>query len=122
MMDNVREKLVEILWKAWAYAEEVCGCTACSDCPAYPKNERCMTALAVDHMIDHGVTVQEEGHWINIPPYRAINGDYNKAQECPKCHAFFVSNGNEPYSNHPYCCECGARLSPTPPKGETDGN
>mgnify|MGYP002508598211 CR=1 FL=1 len=50
------------------------------------------------------------GRWINTPPYRALNGSYNKAQECSVCHAFFVSPGNTPYSNHPYCCECGARM------------
>lgn len=51
------------------------------------------------------------GHWINTPPYYASNGNYNKAQECSVCHAFFVSSGNTPYSNHPYCCECGAKMN-----------
>jgi hypothetical protein len=51
------------------------------------------------------------GHWINVPPYRALNGSYNKGQECSVCHAFFVSPGNTPYSNHPYCCECGAKMN-----------
>lgn len=50
------------------------------------------------------------GYWINIPPYRAANGNYNKAQECSVCNAFYVSNGNTPYSNHPYCAECGAKM------------
>ena len=50
------------------------------------------------------------GYWINTPPYYAINGNYNKAQECSVCHSFFVSPGNTPYSNHPYCCECGAKM------------
>jgi hypothetical protein len=50
------------------------------------------------------------GHWINTPPYRASNGNYNKAQECSVCHAYFVSSGNTPYSNHKYCCECGAKM------------
>ena len=99
---DIREKLVELMIEAKKAATE--------DSP--------FSEFLADFMIAHGVTVREEGYWINIPPYRAISGDYNKAQECPKCHAFFVSNGNEPYSNHPYCCECGARLSPTPPKGE----
>lgn len=55
-------------------------------------------------------THSTHGQWINIAPYYASNGSYNKAQECSVCHAFFVSPGNTPYSNHPYCCECGARM------------
>ena len=52
----------------------------------------------------------KHGYWINTPPYIAMNGAYNKAQECSVCSAFFVSDGNTPYSNHPYCCECGAKM------------
>lgn len=50
------------------------------------------------------------GYWINTPTYRASNGNYNKSQECSVCHSLFVSPGYTPYSNHPYCCECGARM------------
>ena len=50
------------------------------------------------------------GRWINTAPYRASNGNYNKAQECSVCHAYYVSPGNTPYSNHPYCAECGAKM------------
>ena len=50
------------------------------------------------------------GRWINTPPYYAPNGNYNKAQECSVCHSLFVSSGTTPYSNHPYCCECGAKM------------
>lgn len=50
------------------------------------------------------------GEWIHEPPYIAPNGKYLKASECSNCHAVFVSNGNEPYSDHPYCCECGAKM------------
>lgn len=63
-----------------------------------------------DHLISNGVIVQRHGYWINTPPYRASNGNYNKAQECSVCHAYFVSSGNTSYSNHPYCCECGAKM------------
>lgn len=52
----------------------------------------------------------KHGKWIHEPPYKAPNGQYLKASECSNCHAFFVSNGNEPYSDHPYCCECGAKM------------
>lgn len=50
------------------------------------------------------------GYWINTPPYTASNGEYNKAQECSVCNAYFVSSGYTRYSNHPYCCECGAKM------------
>jgi hypothetical protein len=50
------------------------------------------------------------GYWINTPPYRAVNGMYKKAQECSVCDAFYVSDGYAPYSNHPYCAECGAKM------------
>lgn len=50
------------------------------------------------------------GKWINHSPYYALDGRYLKAQECSICHSIFVSDGNTPYSNHPYCCECGAKM------------
>ena len=86
----------------------------------------CMHKPACSAWIRHGKTLYDDfeynvencphyisnahGRWINIGPYYASNGNYNKAQECSVCHAFFVSPGNTPYSNHPYCCECGARM------------
>lgn len=68
--------------------------------------------------IEHAINVQEavevmevvHGHWINTAPYTASNGQYNKAQQCSVCNAYFVSSGNTPYSNHPYCCECGSKM------------
>lgn len=72
MTDHIREKLVELLWEAWAYAEEVCGCTACSDCPAGPKNAKCMTTLAADHLLANGATVQE---WISVEDRLPKEGD-----------------------------------------------
>jgi hypothetical protein len=49
------------------------------------------------------------GKWINEPPYTA-DEKYLKGQECSICHSYFVSDGNKPYSNHPYCPQCGARM------------
>ena len=68
--------------------------------------------------IEHAINVQKgveftevvHGHWINTAPYTASNGQYNKAQQCSVCNAYFVSSGNTPYSNHPYCCECGSKM------------
>lgn len=50
------------------------------------------------------------GFWINIPTYKAADGKYYKAQECSVCKAIYVSDPNKPYSNHPYCAECGAKM------------
>lgn len=58
-----REKLTAHLWEAWAYAEEMCGSIACRDCPASPKDAKCMTVLAADHLLANGVTVQR---WIPV--------------------------------------------------------
>ncbi len=52
----------------------------------------------------------KHGYWIHEPPYYDLNGKYRKGSECSSCHTYFVSNGNEPYSDHPYCCECGAKM------------
>jgi hypothetical protein len=49
-------------------------------------------------------------HWINEPPYRALNGDFSKTQECSRCHRTYVSAGNAQYSNHKFCAECGAKM------------
>lgn len=62
------------------------------------------------HLIANDVCAVVHGHWINTPPYTASNGEYNKAQECSVCNAYFVSSGYTRYSNHPYCCECGAKM------------
>lgn len=51
----------------------------------------------------------KRGKWIIEPPYKTSTG-YYKACICPFCHSFFVSDGNEPWKLHPYCCECGAKL------------
>ena len=55
-------------------------------------------------------SVVARGRWINVPPYTSIGGDYLKAQECSECRAFYVSEGNKPYSNHNYCPNCGAKM------------
>lgn len=64
----------------------------------------------IDEAPSADVVEVKHGHWINTSPYIASNGNYCKAQECSVCHALFVSPGNTPYANHPYCCECGAKM------------
>lgn len=50
------------------------------------------------------------GHWMNEGPYEAFGGVLKKSQQCPICYAVYISGGNDPWPNHPYCSECGARL------------
>ena len=70
--------------------------------------------LAFCQMIDliptADVVEVKHGKWINEPPYYALDGRYLKSQQCSFCYSVFVSDGNTPYSNHPYCCECGAKM------------
>ena len=102
MVIKMHEKLVKVL-DSFQYALN--DCTGNNKYVIFDDH----VALA-NHLISNGVIVQKHGYWINTPPYRASNGNYNKAQECSVCHALFVSSGNTPYSNHPYCCECGAKM------------
>ena len=54
--------------------------------------------------------VIKHGSWINIQPYKTSEGVYKKAHECSVCFSYFISEANEPYFNHPFCCECGAKM------------
>lgn len=77
--------------------------------------------MLLDKIIDVPVAdVREVVHakWENIEPYTAINGQYLKAQVCSNCDALFVSGGNEPYNNYPYCCVCGAKMDKDEVKNE----
>lgn len=66
--------------------------------PAYSKLKKADVAPVV------------HGRWINEPPYRSVGGYYLKAQECSVCRAFYISDGNKPYSNHNYCPNCGSDM------------
>jgi hypothetical protein len=76
----------------------------------YETDAKVVTTGSIDTAPTVDAVEVVHGYWINTPPYRASNGNYNKGQECSVCHAFFVSPGNTPYSNHPYCCKCGAKM------------
>ena len=73
-----------------------------------------MTDKQIKFFLTQQPTIESEpvkhGKWINEPPYISATGEYLKGQECSICHSYFVSDGNKPYSNHPYCCECGTRM------------
>ena len=99
---EVREKLVELLMQV----ED----NMCDDCGREPVG--CAVVAIADHLIAHGVTVQECGHWEDD------NGDY----VCSCCHTVFTDDlvwlvrgeSNEPN----YCPHCGAKMMPQPPKGD----
>lgn len=66
------------------------------------------------HFVRHAPTIDAalvvHGKWIKDGPYRAVSGNYNKSVTCSVCNSLFVSNGNEPWALHPFCCECGAKM------------
>lgn len=84
----------------------------------YPTTELCNAARGgasgamevLDDVPAADVAPVVHGEWINIPAYIGADGKLHKAQECSVCKVFFVSDPNKPYSNHPYCAECGAKM------------
>ena len=99
---DVREKLVGLI-------EQSGACFDCFPVAGYEKDE---IEKIASHLISHGVTVQECGHWEDD------HGDY----VCSCCHTAFTDDllwlvrgeSNEPN----YCPNCGAKMMPQPPKGE----
>ena len=85
------------------------------DKQAYPYSDSTANDIyfSVLHLLADAPTADAEpvrhGKWLNEPPYTA-GGKYLKGQECSICHSYFVSDGNKPYSNHPYCPQCGAKM------------
>lgn len=98
-----RDAAVET-FKANCVGCESYGGELCTGCPLYN------ALLQLDMIPVADVDPVVHGYWINTPPYRAVNGSYKKGQECSVCNAYYVSDGNTPYSNHPYCAECGAKM------------
>lgn len=69
------------------------------------------------HLIAHGVTVQECGHWISLTECA------NAGVYCSVCHKkvykedyAWCNRKNKLRSD--YCPHCGAKMTPQPPKGE----
>lgn len=132
---DVMEKLVEFLG----------GCPCESDCEGMVgscpnrkhgycneilKLSYCSVSKLAQHLVAHGVTVQECGEWVHPKEYVVSNGFL-----CSKC-------GHEEASNYPinprsggayiadengnffyppklnYCPNCGAKMISKPPKGE----
>lgn len=54
-MDNIREKLVELLWRA----TEECNFDSCAACH-YRESHYCLEELIADRLLANGVTVQDK--------------------------------------------------------------
>ena len=109
---DVREKLVELVENGhgYYYTEEYKGAN--------------VYAAIADHLIAHGVTVQECGHWVSYQsdePYGCM--DDKEWYRCSKCgkDAHGRCYEDEWYSApilSSHCPHCGAQMMPPPPKGE----
>ena len=72
-MDNIREKLVELLDEARAKRREICYAhTDCNSCVFGEEGENCGDKMIADHLLANGVTVQE---WIPVSERLPQHGD-----------------------------------------------
>ena len=101
---DVREKLVELLEGA-------------ESAIYWDGSEKWFIEKIADHLIAHGVTVQECGHWISLTECA------NAGVYCSVCHKkvykedyAWCNRKNKLRSD--YCPHCGAKMTPQPPKGE----
>ena len=97
---DVREKLVELLTEFYGVDPMYHGVDA--------------NALA-DHLIAHGVTVQECAYWQYIED--DVDEDNNIQAYCSVCHAG-DKHATSMIGKVPYCWKCGRKMMPQPPKGE----
>ena len=93
---DVREKLVELLCEAQHIVTNT---------------------NKAEYLVEHGVTVQECGHWISLTECA------NAGVYCSVCHKkvykedyAWCNRKNKLRSD--YCPHCGAKMTPQPPKGE----
>ena len=104
---DVREKLVELIEQSGAFFE----------CFPVGDYEQKQIEKIANHLIAHGVTVQECGHWISLTECA------NAGVYCSVCHKkvykedyAWCNRKNKLRSD--YCPHCGAKMTPQPPKGE----
>ena len=128
-MDNVREKLVELLESINAYAEENLGFDKASGGELIDFHG---AEYIADHLLANNVTVQEFGDWAVTKKRKFIEA--NKAEEqlqkyvlgyggrvvlnveCSACRK--TTMVQETIGLYNYCPHCGAKMLPQPPKGE----
>ena len=110
---DVREKLVELLDDIQVRGEDF------SDYEIYGMRlpDTVSNEDVASHLIAHGVTVQECGHWISLTECA------NAGVYCSVCHKkvykedyAWCNRKNKLRSD--YCPHCGAKMTPQPPKGE----
>ena len=108
-MDNVREKLVELLRNG--KKEHILFSRIGNPITSIfePMVDNKMVETLADYLISNGVTVQEQGQWKNIRFITTGDGRV-KFGDCSIC------NSMERVRN--FCPNCGAKMLPTPPKGE----
>ena len=99
---DVREKLVELLYTPFLQNKI---------------KELSDTGDIANYLVEHGVTVQECGHWISLTECA------NAGVYCSVCHKkvykedyAWCNRKNKLRSD--YCPHCGAKMTPQPPKGE----
>ena len=105
---DVREKLVELVGQV-----QDCGC----DVTDVVKMNYVENITLVDHLIDHGVTVQKHGYLETVVEVKdntvcgnGVKIEYKRCSCCKNPAKFFEDD---------FCGNCGAKLdSPQPPKGE----
>ncbi len=108
---DVRKKLVELLGTVSCNGNgESLGC--CPDrkygiCGEMANLSYCVIQNTANHLIAHGVTVQERGEWVY---------DHWREFKCSVCGEFSRSKPYKGKEN--YCPNCGAKMMPQPPEGE----
>ena len=107
---DVREKLVELLKTNACPSPFRCDPT----CRYYGYGD-CFPDRFADHLIAHGVTVQECAYWQYIED--DIDEDNNIQAYCSVCHAG-DKHATSMIGKVPYCWNCGRKMMPQPPKGE----
>lgn len=96
-MDD-REKLIKLL------SHDPCVALDMGDCPSckYVDADDCYTERMADHLLSHGVTIREQGEWVQKGAWHI---------ECSECH-YILAHVCEAKN---YCPYCGA-----PMKGESN--
>lgn len=111
-MDNVREKLVELLEDIGVIAEEDCGFDRASGGRLIDFHG---AEYVADYLIANGVTVQDAAYWTDVMDC----GVGNCFGICSNCRtqqkaASYASLMTE----YRHCRWCGAKMTYTPPNGE----
>ena len=105
---DVREKLVELLTDNLPRVGDLPKC----DNPLQYTTDEIVERIA-DHLIAHGVTVQECAYWQYIED--DVDEDNNIQAYCSVCHAG-DKHATSMIGRVPYCWKCGRKMTPQPPK------